>query len=93
MALALIQMINTALSLWHDERKIHYIEQNAKLEEQYHEEINKPNSPDAQSFQNEPDKYRNNATVDNIEFQLRNLGLALSASIAGSDAGNKPASG
>lgn len=93
MALALIQMINTALSLWLNAEKMKYIAQNKSLEEQYHVEINKPIPPDESTFNSNRHAYRNNAIVDDLEFQLRNLSLALSTAIAQSNAGNKPAVG
>lgn len=85
MALALIQMINTALSLWNSKEKTKYFDQNRTLEEAYHEAINKPNAPDADTFYSNPDAYRDNGAVDGIEFQLRNLSFALSAAIAAKD--------
>lgn len=90
MALAIIQLINAALSLWVSEEKMRYVEQNRDLEAQYHAEINKPVAPDEQSYADDFRAYRNNAAIDDIEFQLRNLSLALSTAIAGTNVGNQP---
>jgi hypothetical protein len=93
MALAIIQLINAALSIWVSEEKMKYIEENKSLEAKYYAEINKPVAPDEESYKNDFRSYRNNAVLDDIEFQLRNLSLALSASITATSSGNQPAAG
>lgn len=93
MALALIQMINTVLSIWLNEQRFKYIDENKTLEEKYHAEINKPIPPDEATYNSNRRGFRSNAVLDDLEFQLRNLSTALSASIAESNAGNKSAGG
>lgn len=85
MALAIIQLISTALSLWNNAQKQKYLDENSQLEAAYHAEINKPIASDAASYAANPSSYRNDANIDNIEFQLCNLSLSLSTAVAGSN--------
>ena len=69
MLASLIEVLEAGLSIWESKEKNKYVENLMKLKRQYYAEINKP-FPD-----------RNNATLDNIEFQLRLLSKGFSSRI------------
>lgn len=66
---ALLSVLGAALSIWSDKEKHKYIDQLIKLKEEYYAEYNKPEAS------------RSDATLDNLEFQLRLLGHAFAASV------------
>ncbi len=60
-------LLKTGLSLWEHKEKNKYIEKALRLEKEYYEESKKPDSE------------RDNAKLDNIEFELHLLTVSFSA--------------
>lgn len=68
---ALAQALATGLSLWQSLEKRKYLDKLMKLQREYREEFNKDPS------------VRSNAVLDNLEFELRQLGIAFSSAVGG----------
>lgn len=71
---SIFAVLAAGLSIWSSKEKTKYIDKLIKLKRDYYEEINKP-------FER-----RDNARIDNLEFELRILGDSFAASVAKSDA-------
>jgi hypothetical protein len=73
----LLELVGSALSLWEHKDKNKYINEFIKLKQKYYEEYNKP------------PHLRSDAVLDNLEFDLRLYGYALSAAIGRTNTENK----
>lgn len=93
MAQEILNLLDSIFTLWVSADKMKYINRKMNLEARYNAEINKPNAPDAESYHKNPDQYRDNSVVDNLEFELLNLSIAIRASVGQSDSGSQPATG
>lgn len=69
MFLTLMSVLEAALQLWNSHEKNKYIDHLAQLKKDYYEQINK-------SFDQ-----RDNAVLDNLEFQLRLAADSFAASV------------
>lgn len=65
----IMQLLQTGLNLWDDKEKNKYVDKLMKLKQDYYVEINKPQAE------------RDDAILDNIEFELRNLSIAFSTTV------------
>lgn len=74
---ALLQVLLAGLQLWTDKEKTKYVDQLMKLKKEYYEEVNKP------------DDKRDDAVLDNLEFQLRLLGSAFASGVIQSNTTDK----
>jgi len=75
---AIFKILGAGLSIWESKEKRKYIDRMMSLQKSYYEEINKPFNQ------------RDNAALDDIEFQLRTLGLAFASSAGKPDTGSSP---
>lgn len=71
----LLQVLLAGLHLWSDKEKTKYVDRLMSLKKEYREEINKPYDQ------------RNDAVIDDLEFQLRVLSAAF---VAGTIKSNSP---
>jgi hypothetical protein len=63
---AILEIVGSALSIWDSKLKQKYIDKKIDLERKYYAAIN------------EPEENRNNALIDNLEFEIILLAKALS---------------
>lgn len=69
-----MQVLSAGLNIWQDKEKTKYIDKLAKIKEQYYVEINKPFDQ------------RDNAALDNLQFELRLAAESFAASVGKSGA-------
>ncbi len=72
----ILSLAASALSIWASKEKTKYSDQLGTLQKAYYDEYNKPLSE------------RSDATLDNLEFELRVLARQLSAAIGASNPSN-----
>lgn len=71
---AFIQVLGSALSIWDSKEKSKYVDRYMKLKKEWYAEENKPESQ------------RDHAVIDNLEFELRLLGIGFATEAAKSNA-------
>ncbi len=74
----IFKVLDTGLSLWLSMEKSKYVDKLMSLKKDYYLELNKPIND------------RSDAVLDNIEFELRILGLAFSSSAASQNTSTQP---
>lgn len=75
---ALAEALAAGLTLWKDKNATKYVDKLMRLRREYREESNKPEG------------VRSDAVLDNLTFELRNLGVAFSAGVAATNATVQP---
>lgn len=73
---ALLAVLGAGLELWASKEKHKYIDQLTDLERRHREEENKPSDQ------------RSDAVLDNLEFELRQLGRNFAAAVGKQNAAN-----
>ena len=74
----LADLLGSALKLWETKEKQKYIDEYLSLREQYEKEYNRP------------DGDRSAAVLDNLEFKLRLIAIAVTAGVGKPNALDKP---
>lgn len=72
----LAETLSTGLKLWLSKEKTKYVDKLISLRKEYYVEINRPFS------------VRDNARLDNLEFELRTLAIAFNSVAGKPDAGS-----
>ncbi len=75
---AFLTVLGAGLQIWASKEKRKYIDKFIKLKKEYREEESKP------------DDKRNDAVLDDLEFQLKLLGIAFAAESSIADPTNQP---
>lgn len=73
---SIFAVLAAGLTIWSNKEKRKYIDKLLRLKKEWYAEINKP------------DDRRDNAVLDNVEFELRLLATAFSTEVAKSNAGD-----